>query len=81
MACAALGGSSPLPLPVLIGSGGGVGPGWLPERCERFPLPRGFQRGGWGRRGGRRGRACVRGVKVCGVCIPETQRKRGQRDG
>lgn len=85
MTCAV--GGSAGPWPMLRGSAGGVGLGWLPERRGRFPLPGGFQRGGWGRRGGRRGRVCVCGLKVCsvydmcGVCIPETQRKRGQRDG
>lgn len=83
--------SSFFPRPMLSSARGGMGPRWLPERRERFPLPGGFQRGrqGWirGRRGRRWGRLRVSGFKVCGVwgvcdlCIPETQRKRGQRDG
>lgn len=86
MTCAAVSGGF-VPRPMLSSTGGGMGPGGLPQRRERFPLPGGFQRGRWGRRRGRRGRVCVCGFKVCGVCgvcgvcIPETQRKRGQRDG
>ena len=86
VACAAVSDGA-MSRPMLSGDGGGVGPGRLPERRERFPLPGGFQRGGWGRRKGRRSGVCVCGFKlcgvcgVCGVCIPETQRKRGQRDG
>lgn len=80
MTCAAVRGDS-VPRPMLSGTGRGVGLGGLPERCDRFPLPGGFQRGRRGRSGGRRGRVCVWGFKVCGVCgvcgvcIPETQRK------
>lgn len=86
MTRAAFGGGS-VPRRVLSGTGGGMGPGGLPDWRERFPLPGGFQRGRRGRSRGQRGRVCVCGFKVCGmygvcsVCIPETQRKRGQRDG
>lgn len=84
MPCAAVA-ISFVPRPMLSCTGWGMGLGRLPERRERFPLPGGFQRVRWGKRG--RGRVCVWGFKVCGVCgvcgvcIPETQRKRGQRDG
>lgn len=79
-----------VPRPVWSGASRWMGLRRLPHRRERFPLPRGLQRGRGGRRSGRRGRVCVWGFKVCGVCsvcsvcgvcIPETQRKRGQWDG